>query len=606
MTYNSKRPAPARPYSPRSRTAPRTVPVAGPARYPGGPVAVIDAVDGLLVAYGAGDKPLPSIPDGPFPALLRWAVDITRLGMVRLHEHGRDFGPLLVLSDRALTHYDLPFDLAEDGLVPADHRVHVQLAQEAWQVSRRGLGAWSRLYQAPVGPVRRSVQVCVPGWGGLDARHWGEAALLPPGDLARLLGLFSERVMTPAVTSAATGIELMTALRPPTRPGPLDPVTGRRSALIPVSLGTEPMDPPPCEAPAGHPVLGTVVPSVPRGPADVLQEGALGWSRVVTDAEVETARHVIGLDVNMAFAAAANDVSVGLATPPVHTIAPVFDARIPGSWLVDLSHTALDRVTLRGRQVDLDPSRLPHFATADGTVPSGPAWYTTPTLAYAAELGFTVEPVEAWLRHDHGPYLKPWYQRLRNAYVTTLTDLGVPTDPGADPAAVLAAYARIADPAFADPRRFLLHAIKATAKGAIGKLAERRTDPSWRHGQPWAALSRPTWRPDIRAAVIARSRIGLHRKIVHHAAATGRYPVSVAVDCVVYPTATPMPVEFTQPDGVRVPGGWRIGTSPGHVKVEGVQTLMWAEAARERYDRPVLNLAAGLKTGRFANLEPAS
>jgi hypothetical protein len=42
-------------------------------------------------------------------------------------------------------------------------------------------------------------------------------------------------------------------------------------------------------------------------------------------------------------------------------------------------------------------------------------------------------------------------------------------------------------------------------------------------GAPWRALSRPTWRPDIRAAVISRTRINLHRKIVKHAAFTGQF-----------------------------------------------------------------------------------
>ncbi|MFD6991752.1 hypothetical protein [Streptomyces sp. NPDC059943] len=38
-----------------------------------------------------------------------------------------------------------------------------------------------------------------------------------PADLARYLGLYAERVMTPRGTTATTGLELMVALRPPTR-----------------------------------------------------------------------------------------------------------------------------------------------------------------------------------------------------------------------------------------------------------------------------------------------------------------------------------------------------------------------------------------------------
>lgn len=61
-------------------------------------------------------------------------------------------------------------------------------------------------------------------------------------------------------------------------------------------------------------------------------------------------------------------------------------------------------------------------------------------------------------------------------------------------------------------------AVKATVKGGLGKLRERPRGEGWRPGEPWRALSRPTWRPDFRAAVISRTRINLHRKIVKPAA----------------------------------------------------------------------------------------
>lgn len=43
---------------------------------------------------------------------------------------------------------------------------------------------------------------------------------------------------------------------------------------------------------------------------------------------------------------------------------------------------------------------------------------------------------------------------------------------------------------------------KATVKGGLGKLRERPRGEGWRPGEPWRALSRLTWRPDIRAPVI--------------------------------------------------------------------------------------------------------
>jgi hypothetical protein len=60
----------------------------------------------------------------------------------------------------------------------------------------------------------------------------------------------------------------------------------------------------------------------------------------------------------------------------------------------------------------------------------------------------------------------------------------------------------------------VLSAIKSTAKGGIGKLRER---PQGRHhtdAERWPALERPTWRPDIRAAVISKARVNMHRKML--------------------------------------------------------------------------------------------
>ncbi len=80
----------------------------------------------------------------------------------------------------------------------------------------------------------------------------------------------------------------------------------------------------------------------------------------------------------------------------------------------------------------------------------------------------------------------------------------------------------------------------------------------------------PTWRPDIRAAVISRTRINLRRKIVKHAAFTGQYPIAILSDCVVYAAGGPRPLEFLPyREGKPLPGGFKLGSNPGLVKHEG-------------------------------------
>jgi len=308
---------------------------------------------------------------------------------------------------------------------------------------------------------------------------------------------------------------------------------------------------------------------------------------------------------------------VGLCAPQ-YVKRPVFDKKVPGSWLVDLSGLAVD-------------PRLPSPFTPSGQPPQGPGWYATPTVAYAVELGLNVEPIEAYVRPTYGAYLDPWHDHLRDAYVATMANAGIPVDKDTDEHHFLAALAahqilkRHQDQdldalraqlteaglvhlaAFDDGQ--LLHraeshrqidmvlaAIKGTVKGGIGKLRERPRGLGFKPGERWAALDRPTWRPDIRAAVIAKARVNMHRKMANMAKLTGRYPLGVLTDCVAYasPTADPMGFLPLTGAGRVMPGVFRLGATPGLAKVEGVQTMLWAISLLEHDPQP-LNPARHIK-----------
>ncbi|MEU6807541.1 helix-turn-helix transcriptional regulator [Streptomyces sp. NPDC046831] len=586
-------PTPRRPGA--GRAAPAGTPAGADPRFENGPLAVVDVDDGQVVAYCAGGLLL-DVPAKSLPALVEWTLKEAGLGQPKLVGPGKDADPLLVLTEAALERYGLPVALTEEerlaGRLPEGHKVIRQLARAEWKLTRRGFGPWARIYRPAQGSERNCVQLCIPSWNALDARHWGNAAELPPADLARLLGTYAARVMTPRGSTAVTGLELMTALHPPTRASEPDETGTRHSVHNPGSLGKDPVDPAPCEAPDGHPLLADLPRFHRRTPAEVLAEEACDWARPLTDDEC-TKRFLVGIDVNMAFAAGANGLVVGLGAP-THVERPPFDAKLPGSWLVDLSHVDLSRVKAGKEWVQLDAGLLPSPFTPSGERPAGPAWYATPTVAYAVELGYDVTPLEAYVRHENGRYLDAWYNRLRDAYVVTMAELGVPAD--APPEEFLRAMAghRDRDPELA----IVVSAIKATVKGGIGKLRERPRGEGWKPGRPWRALARPTWRPDIRAAVISRTRINMHRKIVRHAAFTGQYPVAVLSDCAVYASTGPSPLDFLPyREGRPLPGGWRLGVSPGMVKHEGTQTVLWGEEVRERFDAPELNLARYIKTG---------
>ncbi|WP_395757977.1 helix-turn-helix domain-containing protein [Streptomyces althioticus] len=579
------------------KAAPSSIPAGGTdQRFENGPLAVVDVENGQVLAYCVGGLVL-DVPAKSLPSLVDWTLKEAKLGQPKLSGPGKPADPLLVLTEAALEHYGLPVTLTQQerlaGRLPEGHKVVKQLARADWRLTKRGFGPWARIYRPAQGSERSCVQLCIPSWNALDTRHWADAGQLPPADLARLLGTYAVRVMTPRGSTAVTGLELMTALHPPTRATEPDADGKRHSEHNPGSLGKDPVDCAPCEAPDGHPVLADLPRFHQRTPAEVLVEEAYDWARPLTDAEC-LRPHLVGIDVNMAFAAGANGLTVGLGAP-THLKNAVFDPKLPGSWLVDLSHVDLSRVKVaKDKWVHLDAGLLPSPFTPKGERPEGPAWYATPTVAYAVELGYDVTPIEAYVRYDNGRYLDAWYNRLRDAYLATMADLGVHADlPPEEFLKAMEGY-RQRDPEMA----IVVSAIKATVKGGIGKLRERPRGEGWKPGQPWRALARPTWRPDIRAAVISRTRINMHRKIVKHAAFTGQYPVAILSDCAVYASDGPSPLDFLPyRDGTPLPGGFKLGVNPGLVKHEGTQSVLWGEGIREQLNAPELNLARYIKDG---------
>jgi transcriptional regulator with XRE-family HTH domain len=571
--------APERPVRPaatsRRPALKKAVKSATDLRFPHGPLAVRDG-DGS--AYGV-DGIVLDCPATTVPELVEWTIKESGLGAAKLNRHGKDSDPLIVLTASAAVKLGLPERLQgheqrRSLRLPEDHSVVKQVAKAKWQLTQRGFGPWARIYRKAQGRERQCVQLATLSWDALDERSWPGVAEMEPADIARVLGVYAQRVITPRGSTAVSGLELMTALRPPTR-AVRDEATGNWvSGHNPGSLGTEPTDPAPPEATPEHPV---VVNSGWTG--GFLNEEAYQWVRPVnllTDEEC-TLPFAVGLDLNTAFLAAAARLAVGLSAPD-HFHAPKFNPKIPGSWLVDLSH------------IELDP-RLPSPFTPDGTRPTGPAWYQTHTVAYVQELGYNVHPIEAYLRRETGAYLDPWHDRLKTAYVDTLADLGVTKD--LTDTEFLAAMERHkqVDPALTA----VLSAIKATVKGGVGKLRERPQGKNYKDGDRWPALERPTWRPDIRAAVISKARVNMHRKLGNMAKMTGLYPLAVLSDCVVYPSPGDSPLAFLPyaASGKPQPGGFRLGPTPGLAKLEGVQSMLWAVDLMEQGLNPARHIKGG-------------
>ncbi|MFF7638542.1 telomere-associated protein Tap [Kitasatospora sp. NPDC008050] len=567
------------PGRPARKAGPTKLSIPGPIldpRFHRGPLAVVDGDGSVYCADGL----VLQCPAETIPQLVEWTLGEAGFGASRLNRHGQDADPLVVLTASAAERFNLPLDLdAHDGgrsrRLPQDHPVVKQITRAKWQLTRRGLGPWPRIYRPAESGRRQCVQLAILPWGALDVRDWGKAFALAaadgtadPAELARVLGIYAHRVLTPRGGGATCGMALMEALRPPTR-AVKDETTGGWVSGPNSGALTRAVDPAPPEAVPEHPVAQGWT-------GGFINEEAYQWVRPVELLGDEECLlpFAVGLDLNTAFLAAAARLTVGLGAP-VHLERPAFDKKVPGTWLVDLSH------------VELDP-RLPSPFTPTGERPTGPAWYATPTVAYAAELGYQVQPLEAFLRHETGAYLDPWHDRLKGAYVATLADLGVTAD--LDEQQFLAAMAqhKQRDPGLAA----VLTAVKATVKGGVGKLRERPQGRQFKDGERWPALDWPTWRPDIRAAVISKARVNMHRKLNNMAKTAGLYPLAVLSDCVVYPSPGPSPLDFLPrtPDGKPVPGAFRLGPTPGLAKLEGVQQLSWAVDLLEQGYNPARHI----------------
>ncbi|WP_431676142.1 hypothetical protein [Kitasatospora sp. KL5] len=201
------------------------------------------------------------------PQMVEWALcKEAGLGAARLNRNGQEQDPLVVLTASACERLGVPLDLdAFDGWrarrLPEDHKVVKQVLRAKWKLTHAGFNPWARVYRPAQGSWRNCVQLAVLPWEALDARDRGKDfatraadGAVDAAEIARVLGVYAARAITPSGGSATCGMALMEALRPPTC-AVRDEVTGERArGHNPGSLGRERVDPAPPEAVVEHPV----------------------------------------------------------------------------------------------------------------------------------------------------------------------------------------------------------------------------------------------------------------------------------------------------------------------------------------------------------------
>lgn len=136
---------------------------------------------------------------------------------------------------------------------------------------------------------------------------------------------------------------------------------------------------------------------------------------------------------------------------------------------------------------------------------------------------------------------------------------------------------------------------------ASRRCRPRSVPPWWTWWLTWtlaaavAALLLVLRPPDIRAALIAHTRVNMHRKLLNMAKLTGLYPLAVLSDCVLYPSPGRSPLDFLpySASGKPIPGGFRLGPTPGMAKLEGVRETAWSVDLTEQGLNPARHIKGG-------------
>lgn len=526
-------------------------------------------------------------------ALFAWVASGLALGIAPVHADGRRHNGTVVLSAKLCRALGLPKTLPTDT---KGQRALAKTLRGAADAAGVELGERIAARMAAVPRktpgVRRAygVTLIVTPWlGQTDGPgqaadfHMSELCGGDAAALARRLRLMADDLGVPLVsTPAVTARALLEAVRPRERWSedrdgtrvPKDGALPSGDHCVPVAAGRF------------HPLTKA---AIEDGRTVCREDDLIRWHRPLTDGEAAAA-WAVEVDVSTAHLAVTGSLPLPVG-PLQHTTAPKFDKRTAGLWLCDFTGTELVAAhvpeALRGKAGAL----LPHPATTDGTAPTGPGWYATPTVAYMAEAyGFDVATIrEAYVSTHTAAVLKEWSGRLREAYKGRLAVLGI-TD-GMAPADFLTAYAARGERAAADPdaadAAALVDLYKGIYRGATGMWAQGVTPRAGETQEAaearWLKDTATSWhyRPEIRFHVLAASRTAAHRRIVKTYALAGRAPLAVHVDGLLYACEAPdpMPLVPLTADGAQVPGALRLGAAPGSCKHDATVPMADIRAA---------------------------
>ena len=326
---------------------------------------------------------------------------------------------------------------------------------DGWTLGKPGdrLGAWTRVWRTQ--GEHRGVWVVLAAGMNADPRDIPILGDRPsPSTLARRLSLFASALKMPwVITPQSTGFDLMISTRFKDR----ERMFGAQT---------------------------------PVGPATISSlEDDYAWSRKPTSDETSmTYVHAYDRGGSHAAGIAGLEMPIGSATH--HPDGRAFDKKLPGYWRVEVPEAG--------------DWRIPHPLMPLGGRP-GLLWVTTPSLQVAGELGYELEPVEAYVWNEHGRVLDPWYERIRDA--RTALDV---------------------DDVDAQLARDLLKGVYTRTIGQMGSSVHM--------------TGRAGFSPERRHHIIAKARANITRRIVKIGTVSDRWPVAITNDTVLYTSNDPDPI----------------------------------------------------------------
>lgn len=245
-------------------------------------------------------------------------------------------------------------------------------------------------------------------------------------------------------------------------------------------------------------------------------EADLSWCREPTSDERSSHQWIHAYDRSGSYLAGVSGLELGVGQPTHHPDGVRFVPRLPGYWRVEIPETG--------------DWRMPHPLDPRGTNAGRVRWVTTPALEFAVEHGYEPKILEAYTWAEHARVLDPWYERIRDG------------------------RARLdVDDVDCQVARDQLKQIYAPTIGMLGSQVHMG--------------GRVGYAPDRRHMIIAKARTNILRRVAKIGEETGRYPVAIIADTVLYTSAEADPVAAW-------PGGERwMGRELGRYKVEGSAQL---------------------------------